>query len=155
MTGTDHSGDNGHSGNRAKAAQAFRTIREVSDAVGVPPHILRFWETRFPQLKPMQRGGNRRYYRPADVALAHALHQLLHEEGYTVKGVQKLIASDGLAAVVARGMGHGPATPTSPPSAPTLPVAHSAEAADLRPMPPDMASALLVMRERLSAALAA
>jgi DNA-binding transcriptional MerR regulator len=77
----------------SKAAGAFRTIREVSDQLGVPQHVLRFWETRFAQLKPLQRGGNRRYYRPADVALAARLHQLLHRDGYTVKGVQKLLAS--------------------------------------------------------------
>ena len=70
---------------------ALLTIGELSQELGVPQHILRYWETRFPQLKPMQRAGNRRYYRPADVDLARRIHRLLNEEGYTVRGVQKLL----------------------------------------------------------------
>lgn len=76
-----------------KAPDAFRTIGELSADLGVAQHILRYWETKFPQLKPLQRAGNRRYYRPADVALAKRIHRLLNEEGYTVKGVQKLLRS--------------------------------------------------------------
>lgn len=148
MTGTDPNGDAG--AGRVKAPQAFRTIREVSDSVGVPPHILRFWETRFPQLKPMQRGGNRRYYRPADVALAHALHRLLHEEGYTVKGVQKLIASEGLAAVVARGTDDADAT-----VAPTPEVVPSPAGSGPHILPTGIAAELRAIRERLAVALAA
>lgn len=74
---------------------AFLTIGELSQELGVAQHILRYWETRFPQLKPMQRAGNRRYYRPADVALAGRIHRLLTEEGYTVRGVQKLLRDKG------------------------------------------------------------
>ena len=70
---------------------ALLTIGELSDQLGVPQHILRYWETRFPQLKPMQRAGNRRYYRPADVELARRIHHLPGQEGYTVRGVQKLL----------------------------------------------------------------
>lgn len=70
---------------------ALLTIGELSRQLGVPQHILRYWETRFPQLRPMQRAGNRRYYRPADVELTHRIHRLLNEEGYTVRGVQKLL----------------------------------------------------------------
>jgi DNA-binding transcriptional MerR regulator len=70
---------------------ALLTIGELSEELGVPQHILRYWETRFPQLKPMQRAGNRRYYRPADVELAQRIHLLLNQEGYTVRGVQKLL----------------------------------------------------------------
>ena len=77
-----------------KSDQAFRTISELAAELGVPQHILRYWETRFPQLKPLQRAGNRRYYRPADVALARRIHRLLNEEGYTVRGVQQLLAND-------------------------------------------------------------
>jgi DNA-binding transcriptional MerR regulator len=76
-----------------KAPDAFRTIGELSADLGVAQHILRYWETKFPQLKPLQRAGNRRYYRPADVELARRIHRLLNEEGYTVKGVQKLLRS--------------------------------------------------------------
>jgi DNA-binding transcriptional MerR regulator len=74
-----------------KQPDAFRTIGELARDLGVAQHILRYWETKFPQLKPLQRAGNRRYYRPADVALAKRIHRLLSEEGYTVKGVQKLL----------------------------------------------------------------
>jgi DNA-binding transcriptional MerR regulator len=78
-----------------KAPDAFRTIGELSAELGVAQHILRYWETKFPQLRPLQRAGNRRYYRPGDVALARRIHRLLNEEGYTVKGVQKLLRSKG------------------------------------------------------------
>ena len=77
----------------SKSDQAFRTIGELAADLGVPQHILRYWETRFPQLKPLQRAGNRRYYRPADVALAHRIHRLLNQDGYTIRGVQQLLAS--------------------------------------------------------------
>jgi DNA-binding transcriptional MerR regulator len=78
-----------------KAPGAFKTIGELSQELGVAQHILRYWETRFPQLKPMQRAGNRRYYRPADVELARKINRLLNEEGYTVRGVQKLLRGKG------------------------------------------------------------
>ena len=74
-----------------KDAGALLTIGELSQELGVAQHILRYWETRFPQLKPMQRAGNRRYYRPADVELARRINRLLNQEGYTVRGVQKLL----------------------------------------------------------------
>jgi DNA-binding transcriptional MerR regulator len=79
-----------------KSDAAFRTIGEVSEEIGVPQHVLRYWETRFPQLRPIQRAGNRRYYRPADVVLARRIHALLNRDGYTVKGVQKLLAEGDL-----------------------------------------------------------
>ena len=74
-----------------KAPGAFRTIGELSEELGVAQHILRYWETKFPQLRPLQRAGNRRYYRPADVDLARRIHRLLTQDGYTVRGVQKLL----------------------------------------------------------------
>ena len=74
-----------------KAPGALKTIGELSQELGVAQHILRYWETKFPQLRPMQRAGNRRYYRPADVELARRIHRLLYHEGYTVRGVQKLL----------------------------------------------------------------
>ena len=74
-----------------KAPGAFKTIGELSAELGVAQHILRYWESRFPQLRPLQRAGNRRYYRPADVELARRIHRLLNQEGYTVRGVQKVL----------------------------------------------------------------
>ena len=79
----------------AKAAGAFRTLGEVAEELGVAQHVLRYWETRFPQLRPVQRAGNRRYYRPEDVALARRINQLLNRDGYTVKGVQQLLKREG------------------------------------------------------------
>jgi DNA-binding transcriptional MerR regulator len=94
-----------------KSEQAFRTIGELADDLGVPQHILRYWETRFPQLRPLQRAGNRRYYRPADVALAHRIHRLLNQDGYTIRGVQQLL--DG-GAVESAEMAPRAAPPASP-----------------------------------------
>lgn len=78
-----------------KADGAFRTISEVADDLDVPQHVLRFWETKFNQVKPLKRGGGRRYYRPEDVALLKHIHHLLYTEGYTIKGVQKLLKGQG------------------------------------------------------------
>ncbi len=89
-----------------KSEQAFRTIGELASELDVPQHILRYWESRFPQLKPLQRAGNRRYYRPADVALARRIHRLLNQDGYTIRGVQQLLASGG---------GEGDAAAAAPP----------------------------------------
>jgi DNA-binding transcriptional MerR regulator len=75
----------------AKDPAAFRTIGEVSAELGIAQHILRYWESRFPQLKPLQRAGNRRYYRPEDVELVRRIHSLLSHQGYTVRGVQQLL----------------------------------------------------------------
>ena len=74
-----------------KSESAFRTISEVADDLGVQQHVLRFWETKFGQIKPLKRGGGRRYYRPEDVALLKKIYSLLYVEGYTIKGVQKLL----------------------------------------------------------------
>ena len=74
-----------------KAPGAFKTIGELSSELGVAQHILRYWESKFPELRPLQRAGNRRYYRPADVELARTIHRLLNSEGYTVRGVQKVL----------------------------------------------------------------
>jgi DNA-binding transcriptional MerR regulator len=74
-----------------KAPGAFRTISEVAEDLNVPQHVLRFWETRFFQVRPLKRGGGRRYYRPEDVALLKKIHHLLYSEGYTIRGVQKLL----------------------------------------------------------------
>ena len=118
-----------------KSPDAFRTIGELSAELGVPQHILRYWESKFPQLRPLQRAGNRRYYRPADVALARRIHRLLGQEGYTVRGVQQLLA------------GKDDEVPaTAPPPAPA-PVSAPAPSLDL--------DRLTALRDRLAAALSA
>ncbi len=84
-----------------KNPDAFRTISEVADDLDLPQHVLRFWETRFSQIRPMKRTGGRRYYRPDDVELVRAIKSLLYGQGYTIKGVQKLFKANGVRAVVA------------------------------------------------------
>jgi DNA-binding transcriptional MerR regulator len=79
-----------------KSASAFRTISEVADELEVPQHVLRFWETKFPQVRPLKRGGGRRYYRPEDVELLRQIRSLLYHEGYTIKGVQRLMREGAL-----------------------------------------------------------
>jgi DNA-binding transcriptional MerR regulator len=116
-----------------KSEQAFRTIGELAGELGVPQHILRYWETRFPQLRPLQRSGNRRYYRPADVALANRIHRLLNRDGYTIRGVQQLLesgAADGAEV-------QAPATSPEPAAA----------------GPADSTDTLRLLRDRLAAAL--
>jgi len=80
----------------SKAAEAFRTISEVAADLDVPKHVLRFWEAKFPQIRPMKRGGGRRYYRPEDLELLRGIRRLLHAEGYTIKGVQKILREQGV-----------------------------------------------------------
>ena len=84
-----------------KAPSAFRTISEVADDLHIPQHVLRFWETKFPQLKPLKRGGGRRYYRPEDISLLRRVSDLLYTQGYTIKGVQRLLREGGLDEAVA------------------------------------------------------
>lgn len=84
-----------------KSAEAFRTIGEVADELEVPKHVLRFWEGKFPQIRPMKRGGGRRYYRPEDMELLRGIRHLLHAEGYTIKGVQKILREQGIEQVKA------------------------------------------------------
>ena len=79
-----------------KSPDAFRTISEVADALDTPAHVLRFWESRFPQIKPVKRAGGRRYYRPTDVALLTGIKRLLHDEGLTIRGVQKILRDQGV-----------------------------------------------------------
>jgi DNA-binding transcriptional MerR regulator len=78
-----------------KAPDAFRTISEVADEIDIPQHVLRFWETRFQQIRPMKRGGGRRYYRPDDVDLLRGVRHLLYGEGYTIRGVQRILREQG------------------------------------------------------------
>ena len=82
-----------------KSPDAFRTISEVADDLDIPQHVLRFWETRFAQIKPMKRSGGRRYYRPDDVDLLKGIRRLLYGEGYTIRGVQRILKEHGIASV--------------------------------------------------------
>lgn len=88
-----------------KAPDAFRTISEAAEELDVPQHVLRFWETRFAQIKPMKRAGGRRYYRPNDVELLKGIRSLLYAEGYTIRGVQKILKEDGVSYVCGVGRG--------------------------------------------------
>jgi DNA-binding transcriptional MerR regulator len=88
-----------------KSPDAFRTISEVAEDLDLPQHVLRFWETRFNQIKPMKRGGGRRYYRPQDVELIKGIRHMLYDQGYTIKGVQKLLRDNGNQFLVAIGAG--------------------------------------------------
>ncbi|WP_374444487.1 MerR family transcriptional regulator [Stella sp.] len=118
------SGDEEVAVRRSKSASAFRTISEVAEELDIPQHVLRFWETKFGQIRPLKRGGGRRYYRPEDVLLLQRIRRLLYDEGYTIKGVQRLLRDSGRtvkgAAVPA------PAAVAAEPEAP----AEAAEAAD-------------------------
>jgi DNA-binding transcriptional MerR regulator len=95
----------------AKGPEAFRTISEAADELGVPQHVLRFWETKFSFIRPMKRAGGRRFYRPQDITVLSGVRKLLHEEGYTIKGVQRLHREQGLKRLVT-------AASNEPPSAP-------------------------------------
>ena len=100
-----------------KSAEAFRTISEVADELDLPQHVLRFWETKFPQVKPLKRGGGRRYYRPDDLVLLKRIRDLLYTDGYTIRGVQKLLRDNGAKALlngdVGSGNGNGSDAPKS------------------------------------------
>ncbi|MGD9802035.1 MAG: MerR family transcriptional regulator [Hyphomicrobiaceae bacterium] len=113
----------------AKAADAFRTISEVADDLDIQKHVLRFWEVKFSQIRPMKRGGGRRYYRPEDMELLRGIRQLLHRDGYTIKGVQKILREQGVEAVKERArseeekrLAAGATAPTTPKAAPVAPV---------------------------------
>ena len=115
------------SGRRAnKRAAVFRTIGEVAEDLDLPAHVLRFWESKFPQLKPLKRGGGRRYYRPEDIALLSRIRQCLYQEGYTIRGVQKLL-SEGTLGVL------GSAVEIAPSLFPLDPLPESAPAAQPAP----------------------
>lgn len=96
-----------------KSDDAFRTISEVASELGLATHVLRFWESKFPQIKPLKRAGGRRYYRPDDVALLRRLQTLLHDEGYTIKGVQKLFREEGARKFIDEGVAEAQA-PSDP-----------------------------------------
>lgn len=99
-----------------KSAEAYRTISEVAQDLDLPQHVLRFWETQFVQIKPLKRGGGRRYYRPEDIELLRAIRHLLYGEGYTIKGVQKILKEQG-ARTIASSYGGAAFVPGTPPPA--------------------------------------
>lgn len=117
----------------SKAPTAFRTISEVSDELDVPKHVLRFWEMKFPQIKPMKRGGGRRYYRPEDMSLLKGICHLLHAEAYTIKGVQKILRERGVDAVKEMGETSRARKPSAKP--------HSSRKATAAPAPAKPATA--------------
>ncbi|MAS43066.1 MAG: MerR family transcriptional regulator [Rhodobacteraceae bacterium] len=125
-----------------KSPAAFRTISEVSETLDVPAHVLRFWESKFPAVKPVKRGGGRRYYRPEDVTLLVGIRELLYDDGLTIKGVQKIFREKGARHVTRRGAEHlGEALPEDAAPAPGPAPAPEAEAApdpalDLAPPAP-------------------
>ncbi|MEZ5933195.1 MAG: MerR family transcriptional regulator [Alphaproteobacteria bacterium] len=127
MEGSQASDDrSAHSARRAKAAGAFRTISEVADDLDVAQHVLRFWESKFPQVRPLKRGGGRRYYRPEDVDLLRRIRSLLYEEGYTIKGAQKLL----------KGQRRAPASPPAARENGSSHVGQEEEQPAARPSPP-------------------
>ncbi len=153
-----------------KSPEAFRTISEVAESMDLPQHVLRFWETRFPQIKPLKRAGGRRYYRPDDVERLRLIKRLLYDEGYTIKGVQKLFKEQGVrgaleprftfVAVEGEAL-QPPATPTVSPPPPRRPQAEppaesdagpsaSADLAALRSALTDIAEGLRLLRQALA-----
>jgi len=133
VSGEFHTGDT-EADMDTKSPDAFRTISEVADDLDIPQHVLRFWETRFSQIKPLKRGGGRRYYRPDDVALLKGIRRLLYGEGYTIKGLQRIFKELGPRHVQAIGRG-GPIGPA--PAAPGT--ARHRDEASPRPVGPSRA----------------
>ncbi len=140
----------------AKSPNAFRTISEAAEAVGAPQHVLRFWETKFPFIAPVKRAGGRRFYRPQDVVVLKAIRRLLHDEGLTIKGVQRLHKEQGLARLAAYGDPDAAfSMDAEPAGAPPTPVVAAAPTqvgskAELRAILADLEGA----RARLDAVLA-
>ncbi|HZZ62854.1 MAG TPA: MerR family transcriptional regulator [Roseiarcus sp.] len=128
-----------------KSPEAFRTIREVAEAMALPQHVLRFWETRFPQIKPLKRAGGRRYYRPEDVERLKLIKRLLYDEGYTIKGVQKLFKEQGVhnlaIAAVAGRLSSSPAEAEAPEEGREFSVLDPDGAAGAPEPPPEFATA--------------
>ena len=124
-----------------KSAEAFRTISEVADDLGIPKHVLRFWEVKFAQIRPMKRGGGRRYYRPEDLELLKGIQHLLHREGYTIKGVQKILREQGVDAVKTHALLGAVTTVPIGEGAPSVATAGAGFAEGLRLMQPAPRSA--------------
>ena len=131
----------------AKGPEAFRTISEAADELSVPQHVLRFWETKFTFIRPMKRAGGRRFYRPSDIAVLRGVRRLLHDEGYTIMGVQRLHREQGVSRLVAAG-GGGPVHAQAAPAAEA-----SSEVGDLRARLASALEELEAAKARLDAAL--
>lgn len=127
-------------GGPGKSADAFRTISEVSDEIDVPQHVLRFWETKFPQINPLKRGGGRRYYQPDDVKLLRRIRHWLYVEGYTIRGVQRLLKE---------GAGRSSAAAGVPKSAGDAPESTGDLVEDLRNVLDDLEALRAELRRRL------
>jgi len=128
---------------RRKSPNAFRTISEVAEDLHIPQHVLRFWETKFPQLKPLKRGGGRRYYRPEDITLLRRIGDLLYTQGYTIKGVQRLLKEGGIEGVeaAAEADAEGDDAPPAPPVS---------EAVELRDCLSELESIAAALRELMA-----
>ncbi|HYG27407.1 MAG TPA: MerR family transcriptional regulator [Caulobacteraceae bacterium] len=138
----------------AKGPNAFRTISEAADELGVPQHVLRFWETKFSFIRPMKRAGGRRFYRPQDIAVLKGVRALLHNEGYTIKGVQKLHREQGIKRLAAAGNGiEEPAALLPMDEAPAAPAATSDINAENRERLEEALSDLEAVKARLDALL--
>ena len=138
-----------------KSPDAFRTISEAADELDLPQHVLRFWETRFSTIKPLKRGGGRRYYRPEDVLLLKGIRHLLYDQGFTIKGVQKILKDQGVRHVTAIGNG-GPVEALPPPVAPDPIEPNDGPSAIDEALRPGLTGALAIDdagRERLNAVL--
>jgi len=132
-----------------KSPEAYRTIREVADSLDLPQHVLRFWETRFPQIRPLKRAGGRRYYRPDDIERLKLIKRLLYDEGYTIKGVQKLFKEQGVQALSAAAALPA-ASSTEAASAAAHPV-ETSQGADARAIRPKLADGeVAALREVLA-----
>jgi len=127
-----------------KSPEAYRTIREVADSLDLPQHVLRFWETRFPQIRPLKRAGGRRYYRPDDIDRLRLIKRLLYDEGYTIKGVQKLFKEQGIQALSAAALDAGPSAESTQAAAvePDGPPEQGPEVGDRWRLPDDELAAL-------------
>jgi DNA-binding transcriptional MerR regulator len=139
----------------AKSPNAFRTISEAAEAVGAPQHVLRFWETKFPFVAPVKRAGGRRFYRPQDIVLLKAIRRLLHDQGLTIKGVQRLHKEQGLARLAAYGDPEAAFAMDADPGAAPAPTGESAAA--IVPSEPELRAILADLeraRARLDAVLA-
>jgi len=138
-----------------KRASAFRTIGEVAEDIDVPTHVLRFWESKFPQLKPLKRGGGRRYYRPEDIVLLQRIRRCLYQDGYTIRGVQRLLnkgAAEPPPTLVAPDLQEPEATlfPLEPlPPSPTTPAAKPVRPPATRGLPAGVRAALEELRREL------